>query len=199
MGFASWVCRITVNRFVFVSKICHLKVALVSGESNVYFFQTVRSAIIITVASEEQWQRLCRALDAPELNEDERFATSQARNANLEALRQDIQQRLGKLSQKVAVERFETHDVPCAPVRSVAEVMADEHFYQRGTLRPMRHATLPEPIGGVTAGFPVIFSGNPLPDLPGAPTLGMHNQEIYGKLLGLGDQHLQRLQTQGII
>ncbi len=44
MGFASWVCRITVNRFVFVSKICHLKVALVSGESNVYFFQTVRSA-----------------------------------------------------------------------------------------------------------------------------------------------------------
>ncbi len=45
MGFASWVCRITVNRFVFVSKICHLKVALVSGESNVYFFQTVRSAL----------------------------------------------------------------------------------------------------------------------------------------------------------
>ncbi len=49
MGFASWVCRITVNRFVFVSKICHLKVALVSGESNVYFFQTVRSASVIKV------------------------------------------------------------------------------------------------------------------------------------------------------
>ncbi len=49
MGFASWVCRITVNRFVFVSKICHLKVALVSGESNVYFFQTVRSALHMSV------------------------------------------------------------------------------------------------------------------------------------------------------
>ncbi|ETW94640.1 MAG: hypothetical protein ETSY1_33990 [Candidatus Entotheonella factor] len=162
-------------------------------------YHTQDADIIITVASEEQWQRLCRALEAPELNEDVRFATGPARNANLDALRQEIQQRLGQLTREVAVEQFEKHDVPCAPVRSVAEVMTDEHFQQRGTLRPMRHATLADPIGGVTAGFPIVFSGQPLPDLPGAPTLGMHNQEIYGKLLGLRDEHLQRLQAQGIV
>ncbi|ETX07190.1 CaiB/BaiF CoA transferase family protein [Candidatus Entotheonella palauensis] len=162
-------------------------------------YHTQDADIIITVASEEQWQRLCRALEAPELKEDERFATNQARNVNLDALRLEIQQRLGKLTREVAVEQFEKHDVPCAPVRSVSEVMADAHFYQRGTLRPMWHTTLPEPIGGVTAGFPVMFSGQPLPDLSGAPTLGMHNHEIYGKLLGLSGEHIQRLQTQGIV
>lgn len=162
-------------------------------------YHTQDADIIITVASEEQWQRLCRALEAPELNQDERFATGQARNANIDALRQDLQQRLEKLTREVAVEQFKKHDVPCAPVRSVAEVMADDHVYQRGTLRPMRHATLPDPIGGVTAGFPIMFSGQPLPDLPGAPTLGMHNQDIYGDLLGLSDKHIQRLKAQGIV
>ena len=52
---------------------------------------------------------------------------------------------------------------------------------------------------GVTVGFPILFSGQPLPDLPGAPTLGMHNQEIFGKLLGLDAERLQNLQTQGVV
>ncbi len=162
-------------------------------------YHTQDADIIITVASEEQWQRLCRALDAPELREDARFVTGEARNTHIDALHHDIQQRLSQLTREVAVECFKQHDVPCAPVRLVSEVMADEHFYQRGTLRPMRHAALPDPMGGVTAGFPILFSGHPLPDLPGAPTLGMHNQDIYGKLLGLSDEHIQRLRAQGIV
>ena len=45
----------------------------------------------------------------------------------------------------------------------------------------------------------MIFSGGPLPELAGAPTLGMHNQEIYGKLLALGEQDLADFQQQGVI
>jgi crotonobetainyl-CoA:carnitine CoA-transferase CaiB-like acyl-CoA transferase len=77
--------------------------------------------------------------------------------------------------------------------------MADTHFYQRGTLQPMRHGLLAEPVPGVTAGFPVVFSSGPLPELAGAPTLGLHNQEIYGSLLGLRAEQLQQLQEQGIV
>jgi formyl-CoA transferase len=84
-------------------------------------------------------------------------------------------------------------------VRTAAEVMADEHFYRRGTLGPIRHAALAEPVQGVVPGFPVLFSGEPLPVLPGAPTLGMHNQEIFGGLLGLRDEALQQLREQGVV
>jgi crotonobetainyl-CoA:carnitine CoA-transferase CaiB-like acyl-CoA transferase len=58
---------------------------------------------------------------------------------------------------------------------------------------------LDEPVKGVGSGFPVVFSSGPLPKLSGAPTLGMHNQEIYGRLLGLNTEQLQRLQEQGVV
>jgi formyl-CoA transferase len=162
-------------------------------------YHTKNADIIITVASEDQWRKLCRALETPEWLEDPRFAEPQGRAIHLDALRQEIQQRLGQYSRDEAVERLAKADVPCAPVRTAAEVMADEHFYQRGTLRPMRHGTLTDPVAGVVPGFPVLFSGTPLPDLPGAPTLGMHNQEIYHSLLKLSPEQIQQLQAQGIV
>jgi crotonobetainyl-CoA:carnitine CoA-transferase CaiB-like acyl-CoA transferase len=63
----------------------------------------------------------------------------------------------------------------------------------------MHHAKLAKPVDGVVPGFPVVFSDGPLPTLPGAPTLGMHNQDILGTLLGLSDEQLQQLQMQGVV
>jgi formyl-CoA transferase len=168
-----------------------------SGPTGLY--HTRDADIIITAASEDQWGRLCSALDAQELYEDPRFSTSHGRGQHVEALRQEIQHRLGQYTRDEAVQRLQQSDVPCAPVRTASEVMADDHFYQRGTLGPMHHAKLAKPVDGVVPGFPVVFSDGPLPTLPGAPTLGMHNQDILGTLLGLSDEQLQQLQMQGVI
>ena len=54
-------------------------------------------------------------------------------------------------------------------------------------------------VDGVVSRFPVLFSGGPLPELAGAPTLGMHNVEIYGRLLGLSPEELRRLHEQGVV
>ncbi len=162
-------------------------------------YHTRDADIIITAASEDQWRRLCSALEAPELFADARFSTSHSRAEHIEELRQEIQHRLGPYTRDEAVERLEKADVPCAPVRTAAEVLADDHFYQRGTLGPMRHGTLDKPVQGVVPGFPVVFSAGPLPQLAGAPTLGMHNQEILGALLGLSDEQLQQFREQGVM
>ena len=63
----------------------------------------------------------------------------------------------------------------------------------------MRHAGMEEPVKGIFAGFPVKFSGGELPELPGAPTLGMHNREIFSTLLGLEKADIQKLVDQGVI
>ena len=117
----------------------------------------------------------------------------------MEQARHEIQRRVGLLTRQQALERLERADVPCGPVRSVTEVITDQHFIDRGTLQPLRHGALDEPVPGFASGFPVIFSGGPLPELAGAPTLGMHNLEIYGKLLNLGEQDLAVLEQQGVI
>ena len=168
-----------------------------SGPTGLYHTQD--ADIILTAASDDQWRRLTVALDAPELLEDPRFNSYQNRTINVDEARQEIQGRIGKLTRQQALECLEKADVPCGPVRDVAEVMADEHFYRRGSLLPMRHAGMEEPVPGISSGFPVIFSDGPLPELPGAPTLGMNNRDIYGKLLGLGDTDLAALREQGVI
>ena len=78
-------------------------------------------------------------------------------------------------------------------------ILNDPHFWDRGSLVPLRHAGLPEPVKGVASGFPVIFSGGPLPKMAGAPTLGMHNGEIFSKLLGLDESDLAGLKEIGVI
>ena len=83
-------------------------------------------------------------------------------------------------------------------VRTVAEILADPHFRERGTLRPMRNAAVAGEIvagGGdghgdgdvaeVVVGFPVLFDGRALPDVAGAPALGQHNAGVLGELCGV--------------
>ena len=168
-----------------------------SGPTGLY--HTRDADIILTAASDDQWRRLTVALEAPELLEDSRFNSYQNRTINVDDARREIQDRIGKLTREQALACLAKADVPCGPVRNVTEVMADRHFYQRGSLLPMRHAALDEPVPGIASGFPVIFSDGPLPDLPGAPTLGMHNRDIYGNLLNLDDTALDGLREQGVI
>ena len=81
--------------------------------------------------------------------------------------RQEIQQRIGNMTLNEAQECLEGHDVPCAPVRTAEQVMNDQHFWDRGSLVPMNHGAMNEPVAGaVGAGFPVRFSGGELPPLP---------------------------------
>jgi crotonobetainyl-CoA:carnitine CoA-transferase CaiB-like acyl-CoA transferase len=169
-----------------------------SGPTGLYHARD--ADIILTAASDDQWRRLCTALEAPELVEDPHFATYQDRQVNVERARQEIQQRIGRFSREEALERLERSDVPCGPVRTIPEVMADDHFYQRGTFQPLRHSTLDQPVPeGIASGFPVVFSQGPLPPLAGAPTLGMHNLEVYERLLGLTPEQVGKLGQEGVV
>ena len=153
----------------------------------------------ITVTSDDQWARLARALDAPQLLEDPKFATYVSRTAYVEQAREEVQRLIGVFTLADALERLEAHDVPCAPVRTAEEVMQDQHFWDKGTLLPMRHAGMEGPVEGIVSGFPVKFSGGELPQIPGAPTLGMHNSEIFTKLLGMDETEIEVLKAQGVV
>ena len=142
----------------------------------------------------------CNALQTPELLDDPRFDTYVKRTDNVEEARQEIQAHIGKMTLDDAIECLESHDVPCAPVRTAEQVMNDQHFWDRGSLVPMNHGAMPDPVAGaVGAGFPVRFSGGELPPLAGAPTLGMHNDEVFADILGISDSELSDLKDQGVV
>jgi len=168
-----------------------------SGPTGLY--QTKNGDLSLTVTSDDQWGRLARALEAPHLLEDPRYCDYAARTINVEDARVEIQGLIGEFTLEDALQRLEEHDVPCAPVRTAEQVMADQHFWDRGSLLPMLHATMEVPVEGIASGFPVIFSGGALPKVSGAPTLGMHNEEIFTKLLGLSAQDIKNLEKENVV
>ena len=129
-----------------------------------------------------------------------KFSDYVARTVNVEDARLEVQRLIAGYTLEDVVKRLEEFDVPCAPVRTAEQVMNDQHFWDRGSLLPMMHAATGKPVDdAVASGFPVKFSGGDLPTIEGAPTLGMHNAEIFEKLLGLNDQDIQKLQEEQVI
>ncbi len=163
-------------------------------------YQASDGAVIITAASDDQWRRLCNAIGAPELIDDERFARYQVRSENAAAARAQVQARIGEMTRAQTLECLSDGDVPCAPVRTVPEILADPHFRERGALRPMRSAAFNGEVEQqVTAGFPVLFDGQPLPDVPGAPAMGQHNATTLSVLCGVDEEELERLRNEGVV
>ena len=138
-------------------------------------------------------------MDAPHLLTDSRFATFLDRGTYVTEARTAVQSLLGGLSKKQALKLLDDNDVPCSEVSSVSDVMDDPHFFERGTLFPMRSQAFEEDLPGIASGFPVIFSGGPLPESKGAPLLGMQNAEIFGTLLKMNKEKLHSLEVDGVI
>ena len=171
-----------------------------SRESVTGLYRLTDGDVIITVGSQERWQRLCKALGAQALLDNPCYATAGDQQTHVRELRREIQDRLGRLGCADAIALLEGAGVPIARVRTLPEVMADQHFRDRGTLRPMVRQGSDEPVErGVVAGFPVIFSAGALPRLEGGANLGHHNDEIYGRLLHLDQVALSDLKKRGVI
>ena len=162
-------------------------------------YHTKDGDIIITVASDDQWERLAKAIGAPHLIEDPRFARFLDRGKNLDAARSAVQEILMTFTKKEALNILDQNDVPCSDVRSVSQIIDDQHFWDRGTLRSMRSQAFDEDLPGIVSGFPVVFSGGSLPQETGAPLLGQQNADIYGDILGIDESHLSRLEFDGVI
>lgn len=84
-----------------------------------------------------------------------------------------------------------------APVSTVADIAADEQLKSRGFFIPIEHENL-----GRTLIFPGPFaklSAAPVGTSRRAPTLGEHNQEVFGALLGYGSRRIGELRAVGAI
>jgi formyl-CoA transferase len=144
-------------------------------------FRTGDGSIVLAALTPGQWAGLCGALDRPELTDDPRFATNQARMANLPELVREIETALSEGSAEAWVERFLTAGVPAAPLLDYAQVFADPHTRARKMVEEVEH-----PVEGTirTLGFPLKMGATPLRVRRPPPLLGEHTDEVLGELGG---------------
>jgi len=144
--------------------------------------------VALSAGTRAVFERLCRALDLPNLADDPRFADNQSRRANIDVLEQMLQEAVGSFDQAELVRRFNEHDAPAAPVYSVAELVADPHFLARENVTRVWD----EELGCELRMQGVIgrMSATPGAIASAGPALGADNRRVLVEELGFSEQEL---------
>ena len=136
--------------------------------------------IIVAAGNDALFARLCEVLERPELANDERFTSNEARTRHVDALRRELETALAAGSTAHWLERLEAEGVPCGPIHDVAEVVAHPQVLSRNMVVSV---TDPEAGRLHLAGNPIKLSGVPDPDTrPPAPELDEHRAAILREL-----------------
>ena len=159
-------------------------------------YQAIESAdgyFNIGVANQANYERLCNALDRPDLLTDPRFATNPDRVRNYEALADEIQRTTRTRSSADWLARFEQAGVPAGPIFRMDEVFANEHVLAREMVTALEH-----PVAGVVnnLGIPVKMSATPGQVRTPAPTLGQHTESVLRRF-GASDEEAAAILERG--
>lgn len=163
--------------------------------SNVY--RCSDGEYLIGANQDTVFRRLCQAMGKPELAEDPRFATHVARGKNQVELDNIIEQWTLQHTVQEVEDAMVKHGIPAGKIYRAPEMLEDPHFAAREAIIDVPHPR-----------WKNLKMQNVFPKLsktPGAvrsiapETVGQHNGEVYGGLLGLSDAELAELQERGII
>jgi crotonobetainyl-CoA:carnitine CoA-transferase CaiB-like acyl-CoA transferase len=156
-------------------------------------FETADGWLVVACPKQKFWVRLTEAIGRPELATDSRFATFAARRLNsveLLAILDDV-----FLGDTVTgwLETLGTAGVPCGPVNSVREALADPHTLARGMVVNTEHPRF----GTVRqVSSPVRVGNDPTP-YRRAPELHEDADHVLRGLLDYDDDRIDELDRGG--
>lgn len=158
-------------------------------------YETADGFMTVAVMNDREWAGLARAVEHPEWLDDPRFATAAARDRHVNERLAMTQEVLRARGTAEWMQRFEAHDVPCAPALTRHQVLQQPQVLAMGTLIEYEHAHA----GRLRqARPPARFDRATTAVRRGAPLLGEHNQELLREL-GLDDTDIQQLADSGVI
>lgn len=142
------------------------------------------------------FRRFCAAMGRPELADDPRFASNQARRQNVEELDRLIGEWVAGQTLEEAMAALVEYEVPAGPVYSIADIAADPHY----RARQMVLEILDERIGKILMpGVVPKLSRTPGGVRWAGAAVGAHTAEVLSSLLGLSEEELRDLEERGII
>jgi crotonobetainyl-CoA:carnitine CoA-transferase CaiB-like acyl-CoA transferase len=155
-------------------------------------FQVADGWIVVASPKEKFWQRLAAALGRPDLAEDERFRDFAARRRNATELLPILDGIFLTKPEQEWLDILRAAGVPCGPVNSVAEALADEQTVARGMVVESEH---PE-FGTVRQVRSPVRVGTDPVEYRRAPQRNEDAGYVYTELLGYDAEHIHRLKNE---
>jgi crotonobetainyl-CoA:carnitine CoA-transferase CaiB-like acyl-CoA transferase len=142
-------------------------------------FRASDGDVAIAPANDGIYARLLKALDLEHLAADPRFTTNALRMTNREAINALVNGRIGRATRAHWIEHLNRAGVPCGPVMSYPEILADPQVAARDMVM---ESSAPDRRTIRMTGFPLKFLAGPSRLRRPAPRLGEHTREILVEL-----------------
>jgi formyl-CoA transferase len=144
--------------------------------------------IAVGGSAQSVFERICHALDRPDLIDAPEFADNRARVANDVALDEQLQAAIGQLDYATLMDRFERYEAAAAPVQDVQQIIEHPQVVARGNI-----ATIDDPELGAIRMQDVVGR---LSETPGhidhaGPVHGSSNAAILVERLGFDPEALR--------
>lgn len=153
--------------------------------------------ISIAVSEDAEWRALTGAMGMQVLGGDPRFATAGARHANRAEIDGIVAQWTRTLPADVAAERLQAVGVAAHASWTTPEIAADTHLRARRAIVDVRE---PDGKRRAAVGVPMRLSkGAEIGIARGTPTLGEHEDYVYGEILGMTRAARQALEDEEVI
>jgi crotonobetainyl-CoA:carnitine CoA-transferase CaiB-like acyl-CoA transferase len=135
--------------------------------------------IFIVASTVKQFRALAKVTGMPELAEDPRFSTVQARICNRDSLLIILDEVLATRPVEDWLEALEAADVPVSPVNDVAAVFDNPQVKHRGLLQSVMH-----PVAGRidVLRSPIRMSGADISSPTPPPGVGEHTDDVLREL-----------------
>ena len=151
--------------------------------------------ILAHLQPDRYWPNACRALGMPELENDPRFNSIEARGQNAKELIAIMDKQFAAKARDEWFQIFEREGLIHSPVQTLTEVIDDPQAMANNYVTSFEH-----PVLGKTkmVGFPWDFSQTPASIRREAPELGQHTEEILLEM-GYNWDDITQLKTDGVI
>ncbi|MEZ5764343.1 MAG: CoA transferase [Xanthobacteraceae bacterium] len=151
--------------------------------------------VAIAVETDAEWRKLCRMIGQPDLAEDARFATFDARRANQDLLREPISQWTRRHPKAEIAAQLQAAGIRAAPVNDASNVVADSYLAAREAFVPLEH---PEAGRHRYMTLPFRLSVTPGSQHRASPCLGADTRKILIELAGLAPAEVDELEREGV-
>ncbi len=152
--------------------------------------------VAIVCRDDDDWRRLCVAMENEDLARDSRYASVAERLDHRDAIDASIAAWSQKLDRGAIESRLQAHGVPVHQAQNSADAYRDPQFVHRGHFVALDHPSL----GKFTVEGPrAKLSRTPATVRRAAPSLGQDNQHVLESILGYDETKISELVTFGAL
>ena len=151
----------------------------------------------VAVRNDDDWAALCETMGLSDLASDESLNSVEGRIERHDELDERIQNWTESRTPMQVMELLQSRGVPAAAVQHPEDrIEHDPNTKAWGLFPTVEHAEM----GSARVdGMAVTLSETPATIEKGAPTLGQHNTDVYGDILGMSTDTVLELTDEGVI